>query len=359
MRKEAKHLFQKAIDSLTISIELFNRPNDSGRTHGVLIFMDHAFEMLLKASIIERHGKIFEKGKSETIGMSACIRKCLTDSRIRFLIEEEVLVLQSINSLRDAAQHYTLIISEQQLYFQAQAGLTLFRDIVKTVFAIDLRTHLPERVLPISTIPPMEINAFFQSEIYEIKKLLTPNSRKMIEAKDRLRALAIFENSLQGNDGQPAEKDLITILHKIKDDESYESIFPSVSILKFTANGYGPSLDLRITKDKDSTPINLVPEGTPGATIVSVKRVNELGYYTLSLTDLSSRVDLSTPKLLAVIKELKIQDNPDYYKCFKIKTSIHKMYSPAALNKLKIEIPILDIEDIWQRNRPVLKKKNK
>ena len=34
MRKEAKHLYQKAIDSLTLSIELFNRPNDCGRIHG-------------------------------------------------------------------------------------------------------------------------------------------------------------------------------------------------------------------------------------------------------------------------------------------------------------------------------------
>ena len=62
MRKEAKHLYQKAIDSLTLSIELFNRPNDCGRIHGVLIFMDHSFEMLLKASIIHKGGKIKEKG---------------------------------------------------------------------------------------------------------------------------------------------------------------------------------------------------------------------------------------------------------------------------------------------------------
>jgi hypothetical protein len=134
MKKEAKHLYQKAIDSLTLSIELFNRPNDCGRVHGVLIFMDHSFEMLFKAAIIDKGGKIKEKGEKETIGFSACIRKGFSDATLKFLNDEDVLTLQTLNGLRDAAQHYTLEMSEQYLYFQAQAGLTLFRDITNRVF---------------------------------------------------------------------------------------------------------------------------------------------------------------------------------------------------------------------------------
>jgi hypothetical protein len=84
MRKEAKHLYQKAIDSLTLSIDLFNRPNDCGRTHGVLIFLDHLFEMLLGASIIDKGGKIKEKGAKETIGFSACCRKGFSDASTKF-----------------------------------------------------------------------------------------------------------------------------------------------------------------------------------------------------------------------------------------------------------------------------------
>lgn len=112
MKKEAKHLYQKAIDSLTLSIELFNRPNDCGRIHGVLIFMDHSFEMLLKASILHKGGKIKEKGAKETIGFGACVRKGFSDNAIKFLSDTDVLTLQTINGLRDAAQHYTLEMSE-------------------------------------------------------------------------------------------------------------------------------------------------------------------------------------------------------------------------------------------------------
>jgi hypothetical protein len=51
-KKKVKILRRKAIDSLVLSVETFNRPSEAGRAHGVLIFLDHAFEMLFKATIL-------------------------------------------------------------------------------------------------------------------------------------------------------------------------------------------------------------------------------------------------------------------------------------------------------------------
>lgn len=351
MKKEVKHLYRKSVDSLILSIELFNRPDDCARVHGVLIFMDHAFEMLLKAAIIHKGGRIKEKRERETLGFSSCVRKAFSDGAIKFLNEEEVLTLQSLNGLRDAAQHYTLEMSEQHLYFQAQAGLTLFRDITKRVFDIDLKTKLPVRVLPLSTTPPIDIHAFFSSEIGEIKKLIQPKSRKELEALEKLRALAIMENSIQGNESQPSDAELKALTKKLKQGSTLEQIFPSVSTLTFTQNGYGPSLDLRITKT-EGVPVTVVPVGTPGAAVVAIKRVNELEFYTLNLTALSEKTKVSTAKLLAVVKELKLQENQDAFKEIKIGTQIYKRYSPLALDILKKELPKLDIESIWQKNRP-------
>ncbi len=356
MKKEAKHLYQKAIDSLTLSIELFNRPNDCGRVHGVLIFMDHSFEMLLKAAIINKGGNIKEKGEKETIGFSACIRKGFSDGALKFLNEEEVLTLQSLNGLRDAAQHYTLEMSEQYIYFQAQAGLTLFRDIAKRVFNIDLKTELPVRVLPLSTTPPMDIQAFFSTEVSDIKKLLAPNSRKKLEATEKLRALAIMENAIQGNESQPSDDELKILTNKLIKGSAWNHIFPSVSTLSFTQNGYGPSLDLRITKT-EGVPVTVVPEGTPGAAVVAIKRVNELDYYNLTMSDLCSKTKITQNKLLAVIKELKIQDNVDAFKVIKMSSQIHKRYSPLALDILKKALPDMDMEDVWKRNKPNTKRK--
>jgi hypothetical protein len=355
MKKEARHLYEKAIDSLTLSIELFNRPNDCGRIHGVLIFLDHSFEMLLKASILHKGGKIREKRAKETIGFSACIRKSFSDAQIKFLNEEEVLTLQTINGFRDAAQHYTLELSEQLFYFQAQSGLTLFRDITERVFGIDLKLELPVRVLPLSTTPPMDIQALFTHEVEEVKKLLQPNSRKKLEALEKLRALAIMENSIQGIETQPSDAELKSLMKKLRQGSAWNQVFPGTSTINFTTNGYGPSMDLRITKSEEGIPFTPVPEGTPGAAVVAIKRVNELDYYSLSLTDISEKLGVSTNKLGAVIQELKLQDDLTYFKVIKIKSSEFKRYSMAALNVLKTEIPKMDLKTVWEKNRPKVK----
>lgn len=350
MRKEAKYLYQKAISSLTLSIELFNRPNDCGRIHGVLIFMDHSFEMLLKASIIHKGGKIKERGAKETIGFGSCLRKGFSDGSIKFLSETDVLTLQTINGLRDAAQHYTLEMSEQYLYFQAQAGLTLFRDITKKVFDIDLKTQLPVRVLPLSTTPPMDIQAFFNTEIQEIRKLLAPKSRKKLEATGKLRALVIMENAIQGNESQPSDTELKTLVKNLSGVANWEQLFPSVSTLSFTQNGYGPSLDLRITKT-EGVPVTVVPEGTPGAGVVAIKRVNELDFYSLGRNQLAKKLGLTGPKTTAAIEYFKIKQDPECFKHWKIGKVPFDRYSPKAIDKIKNGLEDKSIDDIWAESK--------
>lgn len=347
MKKEVKHLFNKAVDSLVLSIELFNRPNDTARVHGVLIMMDHSFEMLLKASILHKGGKIKERRATQTIGFESCVRKAFSDGEIKFLTEDEVLTLQSLNGLRDAAQHYTLEISEQHLYFQAQSGLTLFRDIVKRVFDIDLKEGLPVRVLPLSTTPPTDIQAFFSNEIVEIKKLLGPNKRKNIEAIEKLRALAIMENAVQGNDTQPSDGELKKILKTLEKGGNFGQLFPGVSTLNFTANGYGPSLDLRISR-KEGVPVQVVPEGTPGAHVVALKRVNELDYYNLGRDQLAKKVGLTGPKTSAVIHHLNLKADPESFKRISVGNVHHDRYSQKAIGQIKAGIAETPMAEIWE-----------
>jgi len=333
-----------------IGIELFNRPNSNGRIHGVLIMLDHAFEMLLKASILEKGGKIFDKGSKESVGFNTCIRKAYSDQTIKFLEADEVLTLQCLNGLRDAAQHYTLEMSEQHLYFQAQSAITLFRDILIRVFGVELKTELPERVLPVSTIPPTEITAFFSNEINEVKKLLDPTSRKKIDAIDRLRSLAIMENAVQGDENQPSISDLNKLISNLKKGSSFKQLFPGISTLNLTTNGYGPSLDLRISR-KEGILIQIVPEGTPGSAIVALKRVNELDYYNLGRDQLAKKVGLTGPKTTAVIHHIKLRDDPDSFKRITIGKVTFDRYAPRAVERIKDTLKENHIEDIWAEYR--------
>jgi hypothetical protein len=65
MKREAKLLLNKAISSLILSVDHFNKASDVGRAEAVLIFLDHSFEMLLKAALIERGARIREKGATD------------------------------------------------------------------------------------------------------------------------------------------------------------------------------------------------------------------------------------------------------------------------------------------------------
>ncbi|MFD1841365.1 DUF3644 domain-containing protein [Paracidovorax cattleyae] len=66
LKKNVAPLLERATDSLTLSIELFNRPAETGRSHGVLILLQHSFEMLLKAMILQSTGSIHAKGEKYT-----------------------------------------------------------------------------------------------------------------------------------------------------------------------------------------------------------------------------------------------------------------------------------------------------
>lgn len=188
MKKTVRLFLDKATESLILATEHFNRPSDVGRVSAVLILLDHSFEMLLKAAILailHKGGRIRERREKHNIGFDACVRRGFSDGAMRFLTEENVLALQMLNSLRDAAQHDLVDVSEPQLYLHAQSALTLFRDILRTVFGKELALELPERVLPLSTTPPTDLAGLFDAEMAEIQKLLRPKNRKQTEAAAR------------------------------------------------------------------------------------------------------------------------------------------------------------------------------
>lgn len=350
MKREAKLLLEKACDALVLSIELFNRPHDRGRISSTLIQLDHGFEMLMKASLLHRGGRIREKRAKETIGFDLCVRRSVSDGKIKYLKEEQALVLQTINGLRDAAQHHLLDISEGQLYVIVQSGVTLFRDLLKSVFGQSLASHLPTRVLPVSTSPPTDLATLFDSEVAEIKKLLGPGRRRRIEALARLRPLAILDGTIRGEKGQPSDADLRQLGKDVMAGKAWSNVFQGAAAVELTADGTGPSLSLRLSK-KEGIPIQLVAEGTPGASVVAVKRVDELGFYSLGARQLAEKVGLTMPKAIVVVDHLGLRQKPECYKEITIGKAVFKRYSQKAVEEIQACLKTKAAEEIWSARR--------
>jgi hypothetical protein len=347
MRRECRLLLAEAKDSLLLSIEIFNRPTDVGRKTASLILLDHAFEMLLKAGIIQRGGKIRRPRERNTLGFNECVRKALNDGAVKFLTEEQALVLQTTNLLRDASYHHILDISEQHLYMQAQASMALFRDILSQVFGQELYDALPKRVLPLSTTPPTDLAALFENEVAEIAKLMRAGRRRRTEATAKARALAITENAVSGSSSLPTESELQGILRDVGSGKSWSDLFPGVASIEVICTGTGPSLTIRWTK-REGVPIQTVPEGTPGATVVAVRRVNELDFWNLGRNDVAKKIGLSGPKTTTLIRFLHLQEDEDCFKRLTIGKSSFDRYSQTAVTKCREALESIDIEDVWK-----------
>jgi hypothetical protein len=354
MKKEVKLLLNKSINSLILSVELFNRPWDKGREQAVLILFDHSFEMLMKAAILHRGGSIKKKGELQTIGYDSALNQC---KALKILTEDQAITLQTINNLRDAEQHYLTIVPEQQLYLCAQSGFTTFRDVYKTIFNKELITALPSRVLPLSTMAPLNISTLFENNVTEISKILQSKKRCKFEAINMVRSLALMDSAIQGSNLQISQAAINKICERIKCGTNWESIFPGVASITISSDGQGQSFGLRISKS--GVPVTLVPLGTPGATIIADRKTDSMSYFTLSFKNLSDKVNLTGPKLHAILDYLNLKNDSTYCKEITVgKTKFYK-YSPKTIEKIQATLESKDgiMVDIWKSYRSKISSK--
>lgn len=346
MKREAKYLLTRAVDSLVLSIEHFNRPHDRGRTEAVLILADHAFEMLLKAAILSRGGTIRKRAADHTLGFEGCVNVCLLDPKVKFLSNSEADSLRILNGLRDGAQHHFIILSENQLYLSAQAAATLFDDILSRVFGQRLSEHIPLRVLPISTIPPKDFSSHLDEEIAEIRGLLGQGARKGVDARARIRSVALVDAAVRQDPRHPSDRELQAKLKQLEHAD-WRAVFPGAASLVLKPDGGGTPISLRLSKT-DGIPVRLVKEGEDSAAAIAVRKVDALSFYNLSSTAIALEVGLSPPKALAVIRYLKLKEDEECFKVFKIGKVTFPRYSGKAVSRIRESLPGLDMQKIWK-----------
>jgi len=111
--RDARTLRAKAISSLRIAMMTFNSYHDDGRITTVLLHLQHASEMLLKAVLVQAKAKVFDKDSGQSLGFEKCLRLCQSSHG---LSAEQAGIMRAIDSLRDAAQHWFIFVSEDLLF---------------------------------------------------------------------------------------------------------------------------------------------------------------------------------------------------------------------------------------------------
>ena len=349
MRRDAQVMKGKAIDSLINAVEFCNRPHDQGRIVAVLFFLQHAFEMLLKAAILNERGTVFKQGERLSFGFEKCCN--IAESDLRILSEDQHRTLSTINALRDGATHYTVDMPEQALYMHAQAAMTIFDTLLDRIFGERLVDYLPERVLPLSTTPPRDLELIMDDEFKDLKKLIAPRRRQGHLAAPRIRHLLVMESAVGGEPEQPTDAEVDKAIQQLRDTEDWRPVFPGVAALRVVTEGDGPTITLRMEKRGD-IPMRPLKEGEDPDNALVVREVNMLDRYSMGLNDLAKKLPITRSKTLALIRHLKLQQNPECFRIIKVGSSEHKRYSQKALGLLRTELKDVDMHKVWNEYRP-------
>ena len=348
LRSNVGPLIDRAIDSITLSIELFNRPSEIGRAHAVLILLHHAFEMLLKATVLQRTGAIHASGEKFTYGFDKCLTLC--NDSLKVIDTDERATLSILDALRDQSTHYYCDVSEDILYINAQAGVTLFSKLLRTSFGISLLKRIPGRVLPISTHPPRDLALLFDSELAEIDRLLGQGKRQGARAAAKLRTVLAFVTGAREDTHRVSEQELSTAVAKRRRGKEWTVIFPEVAQLKLSTEGSGIPITMRITKDAPLAVRVAKPGDEVMGTLIK-QEVNLWDTFNLSRDDLAAKLGLTAPRTHALIFELGIQTDPACYRELRKKSVLFKGYSKKALEKLRDAKELVDLDQVWKKHR--------
>ena len=348
-KRDVIELKERAINSLILGIELFNRPHDKGRGEAVIILLHHAFEMLLKAAIKDRTGTVHGKNEKYTYGFDRCLR--VARDELSLISADESNSLTILDNLRDTSMHYYQDVSEDILYVQAQAAVTLFDDLLENAFGEKLGDLIPERVLPVSTRPPKDLQVLFDSELKRVDQLLEPGRRRGIQAAAQLRPIMAFATASRDEAERVTEEELRRAVARRRRGEEWNIVLPEVAQLKLDTQGQGIQFNFRIKKDaRHSVRIAGPGESTDGTVVKQY--VDPWDKFNMGRNDLATKLGLTGPRTSALILELQLQDDPDCFKVLRRKSSEFKAYSKTALDQLRQALLSgIDVDEIWQKHR--------
>lgn len=139
--RDARTLKEKSVASLKIAMTTFNSYEEEGRITSVLLHLQHACEMLLKAVLVQKKTSVFDKATGKSIGFEKCLRLCQANHGLN---PEEAGIMRAVDAMRDASQHWFVFVSEDLLYMHTRAVISAFDDYLKRALEADLHGVVSE-----------------------------------------------------------------------------------------------------------------------------------------------------------------------------------------------------------------------
>lgn len=343
LRNEARYLRSKSLASIRFAMVAFNGFDEDGRATRVLLHLQHAFEMLLKAVHVQNGLPVFDRKSGKSIGFSKCVN--LGGGAPLSLSVEEAGTLRTIDAMRDEEQHWYTVVDESILYLYTRAAVTLFDDLLYRGLQTRLADHLPTRVLPVGTEPPQDFQTLVDKEYANITDLLRPGRRARAEAGARIRTLLAMESQVD-EDAEVSEADVRRVIRAIQEGKSRAAVFPNLSKVETSLSGGGITIEVRFSK-KDGAPVQLITEDD-SRDAAAIRLVPLQKKYHWGAFDLADKLGLSRPRATALRLHLGIDDDPNCVYTFSFGSQHLVRYSDNAYTRMRDALEKgVDMEAIW------------
>ena len=169
-------LIEKSKEAFCMAIELYNKPTIKYRVEGFSLFICNAWELMLKAHMINAFGETsiyYKDNPQRTLSLENCVQKVFTNNKDPLRIN-----LEKIIELRNTSTHF--ITEEYEMVYVPlfQSCVINFNEKMMSFHNIDMTTIVPQNFLSLSVsmkaLNETEIIAKYPEEI--ATKLLTTNN---------------------------------------------------------------------------------------------------------------------------------------------------------------------------------------
>lgn len=260
------------------------------------------------------------------------------------LTKDEAGIMRAIDVQRDAAQHWFVFVAEDLLYLQTRALITAYDAYLKRMLDTDLRSAIPPRVLPISTMPPGDFEFLVDREYAYVKDLLQPGRRARDEARARIRSMLAME-AIVTDEVEVSERDIDRIERAMKGGTAFAEALPRLSTVGTTTTGEGINLTVHFTK-KQGAPVHYIGGDDPAAA-AAVREVDLRKKFHMQAVPLAKKVGLTPPKAKVLRDHLGIDADPACSHVFEFGSSKFTCFSDNAVNRMMAALQEVDMAALW------------
>ena len=184
-------LIDKSKEAFVLAIEIYNNPSIKYRLEGFSFFICNAWELMLKAHMINKFGEdsiYFSDKPNRTITLERCVKKIFTNEKAPLRKN-----LEKVIELRNTSTHFITEEYEAVYVPLLQACVFNFVDKMMEFHKVDMTQVIPENFITLSvrlkSLDETEIRGKYEKQVAE--KLISVNETLQPLVEENNNAFAI------------------------------------------------------------------------------------------------------------------------------------------------------------------------